>query len=132
MKRDILLKELKFKAVRSSGPGGQHVNKVSTKIELSFDVKNSNGLTDEQKKILDKKLNLTKNGVLKIQCSITRSQYKNKELVIKKFYNLLNAKLSIIKKRLATKVPKKSKIKRLDNKKRMALKKHNRQKPKID
>ena len=78
-------KEFNLKAIRSSGSGGQHVNKVATKIELSFNVELSQSLTQEQKEIIIDKLakRLTKENVLIIQCSETRSQLKNKRIAIK-------------------------------------------------
>ncbi len=76
-----LIKELKFKAVRSSGAGGQHVNKVSSKIELTFDLENSKELSENKKEILFKKLatRLTKENVLIIFSDETRSQHRNKD-----------------------------------------------------
>ena len=60
MKKDILLSELNYKAVRSSGAGGQNVNKVSSKVVLNFDLENSQGLNEDEKIYL-KRLNKTKN-----------------------------------------------------------------------
>lgn len=129
-----LITELNFKAVRSSGSGGQHVNKVATKIELSFNVSESNVLTQEQKQRIYLKLKhkLTNNGVLILQCADTRSQFKNKELAIRRFLQLIKTALVKPKKRIATKVPKAVVKKRLDNKKKHAFKKANRQKPNLD
>ncbi|OYX23659.1 MAG: aminoacyl-tRNA hydrolase, partial [Flavobacteriales bacterium 32-35-8] len=85
--KDALLNELTFKATRSSGAGGQHVNKVSSKIELVFNLLESSVFNEEQKERLQNKLQsrLTKEGVLMLQCDESRSQHKNKELVIKRF-----------------------------------------------
>ena len=79
----VLEKEFKLKAVRSSGSGGQHVNKVATKIELSFSVSESQVLTSDQKELIQYKLaaRLTKEHVLLLQCGETRSQLKNKTIV---------------------------------------------------
>ncbi len=73
---EIVIKELKFKAVRSSGPGGQHVNKTSSKVEVSFDVENSNGLTEREKYRIKEKLKnrISSLSVLSISCSDSRSQ----------------------------------------------------------
>ena len=81
---ESLIKELKFKAIRSSGSGGQHVNKVASKVELQFDVQNSSLLNEEEKEILLEKLKnrLSKEGILVLQCGESRSQHKNKTLVI--------------------------------------------------
>ena len=134
MEKEQLISELSFKAVRSSGSGGQHVNKVATKVELYFDLENSSLLTKEKKEklkeFLSKKLN--KDGILILQCSQTRSQLKNKELVIKKFFELIEKGLKEQKKRIPTKIPKSVIKKRLAKKQQIAKKKANRKKPDID
>jgi ribosome-associated protein len=128
-----LIKELNFKAVRSSGAGGQHVNKVSSKIELYFDLLNAAELTSEEKELLLKNLQpkLTKEGVLLLNCDESRSQHKNKEIVIKRFLEIINNGLKIPKKRKATKPSKSSIQKRLDKKKKLAYKKALRNKPEM-
>jgi len=128
-----LIKELNFKAVRSSGAGGQHVNKVSSKIELYFDLPNSAELTPEEKELLLKNLQpkLTKQGVLLLNCDESRSQHKNKEIVIKRFLEIIYNGLKIPKKRKATKPSKSSIQKRLDKKKKLAYKKALRNKPEM-
>lgn len=134
MNKAQIVSELLFKAVRSSGAGGQHVNKVSSKVELSFNVPNSSGLRSiEKERILNKLPNrLNKENVLLIQCDESRSQHKNKELVIKRFLILIENALKVPKIRRKTK-PKRSAIeKRLKSKKRDALKKVNRRKPNLD
>ncbi|WP_430682185.1 alternative ribosome rescue aminoacyl-tRNA hydrolase ArfB [Maribacter halichondriae] len=100
MDKERVLQELQFKAVRSSGAGGQHVNKVSTKIELSFNLENSNALTEQERARLLLKLGnrLTKENVLLLQCDESRSQHKNKELVIKRLFEILENALKIPKK----------------------------------
>lgn len=129
-----ILRELKFKAIRSSGAGGQHVNKVSSKIELTFDLVNSTSLSDEEKELLSKKLasKLTKENVLILFCDESRSQHKNKEIVIKRFLELLSKNLIIPKKRKATKPSKASLKKRIENKQRISVKKALRKKPNFD
>lgn len=134
MNRDDIIQELGFKAVRSSGAGGQHVNKVSSKVELTFDLQNSNALNEMEKTRLLKKLahKLTKDNLLLLQSGETRSQHRNKELVIQKFLEILEANLRIAKPRRKS-VPTRSAIeKRLKSKKRAALKKVNREKPKLE
>jgi len=128
----VVIQECIFKAVRSSGAGGQHVNKVSSKIELSFDLLNSKGLSKCEKDLLQRKLKLSKEGMLLLQCSENRSQHKNKDLVIKRLLLLLKNNLIVPKKRIATKIPKSVIRKRLKNKKHQADKKNNRQKPSTD
>ncbi len=131
MNTSIILNELKFKAVRSSGAGGQHVNKVSSKVELSFDIMKSEGLTKEEKLLLRQKLatRITKIGVLLLQCGDTRSQHRNKELAIKRCIETIKTNLYIPKKRKSTKPSKAAVKKRLDNKQKHSLKKANRKKP---
>lgn len=130
MDSENIFKELQFKAIRSSGAGGQHVNKVSSKIELTFDLENSNSLSDEEKELLKTKLSskLSKENILILFCDDTRSQHKNKEIVIKRFLELLKLNLIIPKKRKKTKPSKASVKKRLENKKKLSEKKNNRRK----
>jgi ribosome-associated protein len=134
LNRESIIQELKFKAVRSSGAGGQNVNKVSSKVELAFDLENSTALTELEKSRLLKKLSskLSKENILLIQCEETRSQHKNKELVIKKFFETLEVNLIVPKRRRKTKPTRSAIEKRLRSKKRAAQKKANREKPKFD
>ena len=134
MFKNIIIQECTFKAVRSSGAGGQHVNKVSSKIELSFDLWNSKGLSDKEKQRIAKKLahRLTNNGILQLNCSESRSQHKNKELVIKRFLALLNSAIILPKKRIKTKIPKSVIRKRLKNKSFRSDIKKTRKKPNLD
>ncbi|WP_370477693.1 alternative ribosome rescue aminoacyl-tRNA hydrolase ArfB [Tamlana flava] len=129
-----LLKELTFKAVRSSGRGGQNVNKVSSKVELVFDLKASVELNDTQKQRLLNKLQnrLTKDGILLLQCDESRSQHKNKDLVIDRFLNLIKTGLIEPKKRKPTKIPKSVIRKRLKYKRWLSEKKAGRKKPDVD
>lgn len=130
----VLLEELHFKAVRSSGSGGQHVNKVSSKVELIFDLEASFALNENQKERLRTKWynRLSKEGVLILHGDESRSQHQNKSLVIKRFLELVKRSLIIPKKRIPTKIPKSVIRKRLKNKKNQADKKENRKKPNID
>lgn len=130
----LITQELQFKAVRSSGAGGQHVNKVSTKIELTFDVSGSNALSDSEKERLFSKLEnrLTKENVLLMQCDESRSQHKNKERVIKRLLETLKNALRVPKKRKKTKPSRSSVEKRLKSKKKSSEKKANRTKPNLD
>lgn len=127
---NLLLNELHFQATRSSGAGGQHVNKVSSKIELRFSITNSSALSEEEKIQLQQKLNkqLTKNQEIIITCQDSRSQHKNKEIAIKKLVDLLQKSLLKPKKRNKTKPSKKAIKKRLEKKAKQALKKENRKK----
>jgi ribosome-associated protein len=134
MNTENILKEINFKAIRSSGAGGQHVNKTSSKIELTFDLEKSNSLSDIEKVLLKTKLSskLTKENVLILFCEETRSQHRNKDIAIKRFLALLKTNLIRPKKRRPTK-PSRGSIKRkAENKKRTSVKKALRKKPKFD
>ena len=87
MDTENIIKELTFKAIRSGGAGGQHVNKVSSKVVLFFDISKSENLRDEEKELLTKNLRsrLTKDNILILSCGESRSQHKNKEIVIDRF-----------------------------------------------
>lgn len=130
----VIVSELKFKAIRSSGAGGQHVNKTASKVELTFDLPNSNALNEEQKSVLKSKLKsrLSKDNVLIMQCGESRSQHKNKSIIIKRFLELLNFNLIEEKERIPTKIPKAVIKKRLTNKRKNAEKKANRKPPQTD
>lgn len=122
---DSLLKELHFKTSRSSGPGGQHVNKVESRVELIFEVQKSSWLDGGQKEIVLLKLKnrISKDGVLRLQCDETRSQVKNKEIVVERFLLLLKNALTPEKERKPTRPGKASKEKRLKDKKKLSDKK---------
>lgn len=133
MKTEVLLTELLFKAVRSSGAGGQNVNKVSSKVMLSFDVNQSLALTDEEKTLLKHKLasKLTNEQVLILACDEDRSQLKNKTIVTKRFLELLKSSLVVPKKRKPTKIPRAVIEKRIKAKRNLSEIKQNRRKPKF-
>ncbi|MBL4904464.1 MAG: aminoacyl-tRNA hydrolase [Flavobacteriaceae bacterium] len=134
MNHQNLIKELNFKAIRSSGAGGQHVNKVSSKIVLSFDIANSNEFSEEQTALLCKNLatRLTKEQVLILTSDESRSQHKNKELVIKRFLELIVKGLQVPKPRKATKPSKASVKRKMVNKQQQSAKKTLRKKPEED
>ncbi len=130
----LLLSELTFKAIRSSGSGGQHVNKVSSKVELHFNLKNSKVLSDNQKERLlaSLKTRLTKDKILVLQCDESRSQHRNKVLVIQRFIELIKKGLKVPKKRRPTKVPKSAIKKRLQSKRIQSERKASRKKPDLE
>ena len=134
MDANQLKSELTFKAVRSSGAGGQHVNKVATKIELSFHIESSLGLAVKEKELLLKKLSnrLTKEGFIQLSCGETRSQHRNKEEIIRRFFVLLEQKILRPKVRRATKPTRGSIIRKSEKKQKHSLKKALRKKPKLD
>ncbi len=121
IKRDLKIptNELRFKFSRSSGKGGQNVNKVETKVELLFDVKSSPTLSEHQRDNIIKKLGdkIDSNGILHVLSQSSRSQWKNKEITIKKFIELLQKALQQKKKRIKTELPLLAKTKRLETKK---------------
>lgn len=126
-----ITRELSFKAVRSSGAGGQHVNKTSSKVELYFNVETSEGLSEEEKLRLQKKLasRLTKDHLLILHSEESRSQHKNKQIVTEKFFDLLRENIKKPKVRKKTKPGKMAKLKRLKAKKINAEKKARRGDP---
>ena len=115
-------------ASRSSGPGGQNVNKVSTKIDLRFHVLNSVLLSDEEKEIIGQKLSsrINNEGELIIVAQSERSQLQNKEAAIEKFYELIEKALRPVRKRKLTKPSFASTLRRLEHKKLLSKKKANR------
>ena len=129
-----IISELQFKAVRSSGAGGQNVNKVSSKVVLSFDLLKSQALSEEEKMLLETNLasRLTSDLVLILNCDEDRSQIRNKDIVTKRFLEVIKKGLEVPKIRKATKIPKSAIRKRIKNKKNVSQIKQNRQKPKLD
>ncbi|TGE05396.1 alternative ribosome rescue aminoacyl-tRNA hydrolase ArfB [Hymenobacter fodinae] len=125
---DALLPELQFQTSRSSGPGGQNVNKVESRVELRFSIPSSQLLTDEQKQTLLQKLasKLTTEGELLIAAQEDRSQLRNKEIALQKFYDTLRKALHKPKARKATKPSQGAVRQRLESKKKHGDKKANR------
>jgi len=128
---DRLLPEFQFLTSRSSGPGGQNVNKVESKVTLKWNIRASLVLTDHQKVLLMEKLSnkINQEGELVIHAEMHRSQLQNKELVIKKLEQLLIKATYQPKARKATKPSKSAVAKRILSKKRQGEKKQWRQKP---
>jgi ribosome-associated protein len=129
--KEQLLNELVFTSSRSSGPGGQHVNKVNTKIELRFRIVDSHVLKPEQKILLFKKLGkkLTLEGELLITAKNDRSQLQNKQAAISRFFETLDKALKPRKKRIPTKPSITSIKKRIESNKILSIKKNLRKKP---
>jgi ribosome-associated protein len=127
----LLYNELDFTASRSSGPGGQNVNKVNSKISVKFDVVRSQILNEEEKATILRALSeqLTKNGVLQLSSQDKRSQLENKEAVVNKLESLLAKALAKKKTRKKSKPSKAAIQERIRSKKLKAEKKKWRQKP---
>lgn len=125
--------ELSFKAVRSSGAGGQNVNKVSSKVVLTFDLGQSLALDEQEKDRIATKLKskLTQDGVLILNCDEDRSQLKNKEIVTKRFLELIKKALVVPKERKATKIPRAVVEQRLKQKASVSEIKQSRKKPEL-
>ena len=125
-----LHKELTFRMSRSSGSGGQHVNKVATRVELLFDVVHSAALSEREKAFILERLSnrITQEGLLQLASDASRSQLQNKKAVIKKFDELIEAALKPRKKRAKTGAFKADERKRLQYKKQHGEKKANRRK----
>ena len=118
-KLTVPLSELKFTASRSSGPGGQNVNKVNTRVTLWFDVVNSPSLSDHQKELIRNRLptRINKGGILRVVSQKHRTQASNREEAIVRFASLLRESLQEALPRKETKIPKATKERRLDEKK---------------
>ena len=134
MEFEKITSELSFKAVRSSGAGGQNVNKVSSKVVLSFDLAHSQALTDEEKLLVETKLSsrLTTDAVLILNCDEDRSQFRNKEIVTKRFLELIKNALLVPKELKPTKIPKSVIRKRIKDKKNVSEVKKNRRRPNLE
>jgi ribosome-associated protein len=130
MDTEIILKEAVLKAVRSSGKGGQNVNKVSTKVEIYFNIPASEGLSQHEKELISGKLkNRTdKSGTVKISAQAERSQIKNRIAAEERLIELLRVSAVRPKRRVKTSVPESSSAKRLTVKKIISEKKKSRRK----
>jgi len=130
---DVLIEiqeELQFKAVKSGGKGGQHVNKVATKVELRFDVYGSKYLSEAQQFLVAVNLaaKINNAGILVLNADNERSQMANKKAVTKRFINLISAALTPAKRRIKTRKPRSIARKRLEQKRQQSEKKQSRAK----
>lgn len=125
-----LSSEFQFITSRSSGPGGQNINKVNSKVELRFDIQNSLLLSEEQKILLQEKLTtkISTEGILSVVSQVDRSQLANKEDAIRKFYIFISKALKPVKRRKSTRPTKGSIERRLTGKRIKSDIKQNRQK----
>jgi ribosome-associated protein len=128
---EIPEEELAFRTSRAGGPGGQHVNKVSTRVTLQFDVDGSPSLSAAQKARLHERLatRINREGVLRVACGRHRSQAANRAEAVERFAILLRDALARRKQRRSTKVPAIEKRKRVEQKRRRARLKRERARP---
>jgi len=117
--RECLIREVEFRTSRSSGPGGQHVNKTESRVELLWSPQDSDCLSEAQKLMIPSRLSsrITDNGVLIMVIEKYRSQYRNKAEVKERFLALILASLVPVKKRRATRPTRSSVEKRIRSKK---------------
>jgi ribosome-associated protein len=120
--------ELLFKASRSSGPGGQNVNKLNTKVAVNFDISNSGVLNTEQKEIILRKLGhrLTKDNILIVESQRFRSQKANRDFAVEKLNDIIENALKKQKTRRPTRPTRSAVEKRLKSKKMKSLLKRQR------
>ena len=125
---ESLINECRFEATRSSGKGGQNVNKVSTKVILLFDISISDVLDEEQKVVFASELHtrVSKAGIFRISSGCERIQLANRKLVVQKFIKLVENAFKTEEERIATKPTKGSKLRRIENKKEQSIKKASR------
>ena len=128
-----LSKEFEFITSRSSGPGGQNVNKVNSKVELRFAIFKSDLLSQKEKETIFQKLyhHINNQGILSVTAQTERSQVQNKEIAIEKFYQWIEIALTPVKPRRKTRPTRASKERRLEGKQAQAQKKENRKKPEL-
>jgi len=124
-------RELSFRASRSGGPGGQHVNKVSSKVEVRFSVEESKALSESQKSRILKRTPprfLTKDGEIVVTAEEHRDQSRNRELCLEKLQSLLARALAKPKRRIPTKISRGAKTRRKESRQRHSRKKQERRK----
>ena len=123
--------ELSFETARSSGPGGQHVNKTETKVTLVFDLEASSALDEEHKRLVRERLasRISKSGELRVASQRHRSQKANRDAAIERFIELIRAALTPRVERKPTRVPTRARRQRLEDKRRTSEKKQQRRDP---
>ncbi len=123
--------ELRFVASRSAGPGGQHVNKVNSRVTLRFDLEATPSLDEEQKAQVRERLatRISKDGILTVSAQKERSQSANRQRATERFVELLQEALAVPRERRPTRVPRRSQRRRLEDKRRRSSVKDQRRKP---
>ena len=126
--------ELRFEFARSSGPGGQNVNKVETKVRLLFDLGTTRSLSPEQRERVEEQLatRITKAGVLHVTSQRHRSREANRRTTVERFIELLAGALEEEEPRIRTRTPKVQRKRRLESKRRRSQKKALRSRPDVD
>ena len=121
--------ELEFRTSRSSGAGGQHVNKTSSRVEISWNIAQSKALSDEQRELLIAKLptRISEEGAIRVVASDTRSQLRNRETAERRLGETIARALIVQKKRRPTRRPRAANEARLTEKKKHSDKKRDRQ-----
>ena len=130
----IPLSELRYQFSRSGGPGGQHVNRTETQVELTFDVRGTPSLNESQRARVLGKLGsaVDSRGVLHLTCQTTRSQSRNRAEVTERFQRLLRQALHVPKSRRATRPHRAAVERRLQEKRRAGMLKQARQRQQPD
>ena len=125
---EALINECRFEATRSSGSGGQNVNKVSTKVILLLNIFESNVLDEEQKGLFLSELHtrISKHGIFRISSGRERTQLANRKIVVEKFYSLVKKAFETEEERIATKPTRGSMLRRIESKKALSDKKADR------
>ena len=134
MEKSKVIKEIRFRATRSGGPGGQHANKVSTRVTARFDLFASTGLSEDEKLLIREKIGhrINEDGILQLSSDSTRSQQQNKIMATERLISLLEGALHRPQKRVPTKISKSEKMRRMQKNRQHAQKKALRRKPDID
>ncbi len=125
------LSELDFSFTRSGGPGGQHVNRNETKVELRWDITNSAIFNDRQRSLIQERLPqyITNDGILRLVSNETRSQHRNRQAVMQRLQNLVTEALRPRRKRRPTRPSAGVRARRIEQKRRRSEKKKRRRKP---
>jgi ribosome-associated protein len=126
--------EISFSAARSGGPGGQNVNKVSSKVTLAFDVRGSTALSDSQKRLIAGRLatRINKEGILQVVSQRTRSQELNRTDVLERFAEMIRRALTPQRPRIKTRIPAGAKTQRIEEKRKRGLAKQARSRKEWD